>query len=156
TPRALGLDGSHDPCAFPLAAGSTNTLTNGVTFAQCALTGVTLAQFGNIAPNAAFQYNGLVSGTATLKPETADTYTAGLVFQPRFVPNLTLSVDYFNIRIGGRIGPIGGDAILNACITEAVLCEQVHRDSNGSLWRTPNGFVDDPNVNHGSLSTKGI
>ena len=32
----------------------------------------------------------------------------------------------------------------------------IHRDGNGSLWRTNDGFVNDLNVNFGSLSTKGI
>ena len=35
-------------------------------------------------------------------------------------------------------------------------CAAIHRDANGSLFRTPNGFVDDPNVNQGSLRTSGI
>jgi outer membrane receptor protein involved in Fe transport len=156
TPQAVGLDGAHDPCAFPLAPGSTTVLTNGVTLAQCALTGVSAARFGHVQSNSAFQYNGLLSGTSTLVPETADTYTVGLVLQPRVVPNLTVSFDYYNIKIDNRIGPIGADAILNACITSGVLCNSVHRDANGSLFRTTNGYVIDPNVNQGSLKTTGV
>jgi outer membrane receptor protein involved in Fe transport len=156
TPQAVGLDGSHDPCAAPLAAGSTTTLTNGVTAAQCALTGVTPAQFGHIAPNNAFQYNGRFNGNANLVPETADTYTVGFLIQPRIVPNLSVSVDYFDIKIENRIGPVGSDAILNNCITNDIGCSAVHRDATGSLWRTAAGFVDDPNVNQGTLRTKGI
>jgi outer membrane receptor protein involved in Fe transport len=154
--QAVGLDGAHDPCAAPLAAGSTTTLTTGATFAQCALTGVTPAQFGHIGPNAAFQYNGRFNGNPNLKPETADTYTVGLLLQPRFAQNLSISVDYFDIKIDGRIGPIGGDAILNNCLQNGIGCSAVVRDSTGSLWRTANGYVDDPNVNQGSLKTSGI
>ncbi len=40
----------------------------------------------------------------------------GLVLQPRVVPNLTLSVDYFNIKIKDVIGAIGGNTILLDCL----------------------------------------
>ena len=159
TPQVVGLDGSSDNCAAPLRAGSTTTLTTGYTFAQCALSGVTAAQFGNIAPNPAFQYNGFLGGNPGLQPEVADTYSVGLVLTPRVVPNLSISVDYFNIKIKQVIGPIGGDVILNNClngVNTATFCPLVHRDQFGTLWLTPNGFITDLNQNLGGLSTKGI
>ena len=147
TPQAVGLDGAHDPCsgAVPQA-----------TLAQCALTGVSPLQYGHIGANPAFQYNGRFNGNPNLVPEVADTYTVGLLLQPRVVPNLSVSIDYFHIKIDNRIGPVGGDAILQNCITTGVGCAAIHRDANGSLFRTPNGFVDDPNVNQGSLRTSGV
>jgi outer membrane receptor protein involved in Fe transport len=155
TPQAVGLDGAHDPCAAKETAPGSGVLTNGVTFAQCALTGVTPLQFGNIGANPAFQYNGQFTGNPNLVPEVADTYTVGLMLQPRVVPNLSVSVDYFHIKIDGRVGPVGGDAILNNCITTGVGCAAIHRSPTGSLYRG-GGFVDDPNVNQGSLKTSGV
>jgi len=155
SPTAVGLDGSHDPCAAPETAPGSGVLTNGVTAAQCARTGVTPAQFGHIGPNAAFQYNGQFSGNPNLVPEVADTYTVGLLLHPQFVPNLTVSVDYFNIKIDQRIGPVGSDAILNNCITNNIGCGAINRSPTGSLWRG-GGFTNDPNVNQGSLKTQGI
>ncbi|HXZ60244.1 MAG TPA: TonB-dependent receptor [Steroidobacteraceae bacterium] len=159
TPQTVGLDGSNDPCAAPLAAGSLTTLTTGYTFAQCALSGVTAAQFGNIAPNAANQYNGLLGGNPSLAPEVADTYSAGFVLTPRVVPNLSISVDYFNIKIDQVIGPIGGDVILSNClngVNTSFYCPLVHRGVGGSLWLTPAGYVTDVNANQGALQTEGI
>ncbi len=156
SPQSVGLDGSVDPCAAPLKAGSTTTLTNNVTFAQCAPSGVTAAQFGNILPNTAPQYNGLSGGNPQLVPEVADTYTVGLVLSPRVVPNLTLSFDYFDIKIKNVIGAIGGNNIINDCVFSGLLCNQVHRDATGSLWRTQNGYVIDTNVNEGLLKTEGL
>ena len=132
--------------------------TPSATPAQCVLTGVSAAQYGHVAPNAASQYNGLLGGNPNLQPETSDTYSVGFVFQPRFVPNLSLSVDYFDIKIKDTIGPIGADTILANCLAVARpgLLLAIHRDANGSLWRTPTGFVSDTNVNFGSLSTKGV
>jgi iron complex outermembrane recepter protein len=157
TPQSVGLDGSVDPCAAPLAPGSTTTLTTGATATQCARTGVTPAQFGHINPNPANQYNGLLGGNPNLVPETADTYTVGLVLNPRVLPNFTLSLDYFNIKIDNVIGPIGGNTILLDCIAEGTFRNQVHRDpANGSLWLNPAGFVTDTSVNEGELKTSGV
>jgi iron complex outermembrane receptor protein len=155
TPQLVGLDGNSDPCTGP--AVSATLLANGHTFAQCAATGVTAAQFGHIAPNSAAQYNGQFSGNAALQPEKSDTYSIGIVLQPRWIENFTTSVDWFEIKVNDTVGPVGGDVILGNCINGVALaCTQVHRDAGGSLWRSPNGFVVDPNVNFGSLSTKGI
>jgi iron complex outermembrane receptor protein len=170
TPQTVGLDGSTDNCAAGLAPGQvfnpnnpTSTpnakLTTGYTFAQCALSGVTGQEFGNIAPNTANQYNGLLGGNPSLAPEVADTYSAGFVLTPRAIPNFSFSMDYFNIKITDVIGPIGGDVILNNClngVNTATYCPLVHRGIGGSLWATPAGYVQDVNQNQGALSTEGI
>jgi outer membrane receptor protein involved in Fe transport len=156
TPQAVGLDGSEDPCAYPLAAGSTTTLINGVTAAQCARSGVAPNRFGHISQSTAYQYNGLLSGNPHLQPEEADTYTIGWIATPRFLPNFSWGVDYFHIKIDNKIGPIGENAILAYCTYLDQLCNQVHRDSTGSLWLTSNGFVTDPNLNQGELITAGL
>lgn len=51
--QSPGLFAGTDPCAGPASNGT----VNGNTPAQCALTGVTPAQFGNITENSAGQYN---------------------------------------------------------------------------------------------------
>ncbi|HET7756616.1 MAG TPA: TonB-dependent receptor, partial [Steroidobacteraceae bacterium] len=152
TPQTVGLDGSSDGCSGATPAA---------TLAACQLTGVTAAEYGHIAPNAANQYNGLLGGNPGLKPETADTYGVGFVLTPRVVPNLSISVDYFNIKIANIIGPIGGDTILNDCLfgnaaQQATFCPLVHRGPNGSLWLSPQGFVTDVNQNQGELATAGV
>jgi iron complex outermembrane recepter protein len=161
TPNTVSLDGSTDNCAALIAPAPNpqNLLTTGYSFAQCALSGVTAAQYGNIAPNTAPQYNGLTGGNAALLPEVADTYSAGLVLTPRAVKNLSFSVDYFDIKIKNVIGPIGGDVILNNClngVNTAYFCPLVHRGTGGTLWLTPNGFITDINQNQGALSTEGV
>ena len=149
TPAAVVLDGSQDPCAGPTPVASA---------AQCALTGVSAAQYGNIAASPAGQYNGNLGGNTKLHPEKSDTYSAGVVFQPSFIEHLMISVDYFNIKVQDTIGAIGADTIINNCLAtgDPVYCTAVRRDQNGTLFRTPQGYIDDTNVNFGSLSTKGI
>ncbi|MBV9345805.1 MAG: TonB-dependent receptor [Gammaproteobacteria bacterium] len=148
TPLGVALDGVSDPCsgAHPNAP-----------LAACELTGVTPQQYGNINPNSAAQYNGLTGGNPQLKPETADTLSVGFVLRPRSVPDLTVSVDYFDIKIKDKIAPIGGDVILDSCLAGITsYCSQVHRGPNGTLWLTNAGYVFDPLVNAGTSSTKGF
>jgi iron complex outermembrane recepter protein len=150
TPNAVLLDGSTDPCA-----GAAPKFTA----AQCAFSGVTAAQYGLIAANPASQYNGLLGGNPGLQPEKADTYAVGLVFQPHVVPNLSLSFDYFDIKIKNVIGAVGGDVILSNCITSGspVFCNAVVRaPGTGSLWKSTLGYISDTNVNFGELATKGV
>jgi len=146
-------DGSIDPCAGKPTAS----------LAACELTGVTPAEYGHIVPSAFGLYNGLTGGNPNLQPEIADTYTVGLVFQPSVVQDLTLSIDYFDIRIDGVIGAAGADTIMLDCLasvgnpTQAErFCPLIHRDTQGSLWLTSAGYVSDLLVNEGELATQGI
>jgi len=152
--QSVGLAGSTDPCAGP----AVNGLVNGFTAAQCARTGVSAAQFGNILANPAEQYNGFLGGNPDLSPETADSYTFGVVLQPRFLPRFALTVDYFDIQLVNAIGTIGADTIINQCVTtgDPFFCSRVQRDQQGSLFLTPNGFIRDINTNVGGLSTRGV
>jgi iron complex outermembrane receptor protein len=100
----------------------------------------------------------LLGGNPNLKPEKSDTYSAGIVLTPHFVPNLAMTFDYFNIKLVDTIGKIGADTIINNCITtgDPAFCGAIHRDLNGSLFKTPNGFISDSVVNFGSLTTRGV
>jgi outer membrane receptor protein involved in Fe transport len=150
-PTSLGLSGSVDPCA-----GSTPTGTQ----AQCALTGVSAGQFGSITPNPANQYNGLFGGNPNLTPEKADTWTAGVILQPRFVPGLALTADYFNIKVKNLIGSPSFSGVFEDCFSgDLSACALIHRDPlTGSLWRGTNGFVilTNQNFEGTGLFTKGF
>jgi outer membrane receptor protein involved in Fe transport len=110
--QTVALDGSTDPCA----GAAVNGLVNGHTQEECARTGVTAAQFGNVLANPSNQYNGLLGGNPDLQPETADTTSFGFVFQPNFVAGLTIAVDYFDIGIEDTIGGVGADLAVNTCV----------------------------------------
>jgi iron complex outermembrane receptor protein len=141
-----------DPCGADLAGTS-----GAASDAACLATGVPAGQLrGNALDSPAGQYNFLQGGNQELKPETSDTYTYGVIFQPRFLPHLAMSVDYFDIDIQDTISTFGADNTLNACYFQgdATACSRVIRDANGSLWRG-DGNVQDLNINIGSLTTKG-
>ncbi|TAJ70122.1 MAG: TonB-dependent receptor, partial [Phenylobacterium sp.] len=145
------LDGTQDPCAG-LAASSPLV-------ARCAQAfGLTTAQVLAIEKNTANQYNGLLGGNPNLDPETADTYTLGVVYQPSFLPGFNVSVDWFDIKVKDFISGIGADTIITRCVNtlDPFFCNLVHRDGQGSLWLSNQGYVQDTTLNTGSLSTKGI
>jgi outer membrane receptor for ferrienterochelin and colicin len=68
-----------------------------------------------------------------------------------------MSVDWFNIRIEDTISTVGAAQSINNCYFggDATACARINRDQNGNLWRG-DGFVEDLNVNIGSLETTGI
>ena len=148
--QRVALDGATDPCSGRvLTAADAGCLAQGLRVGQ------------TVAPNPSGQYNGLIGGNPNLTPETADTYTAGVVLQPNFVSflhNFAITVDYFNIKVKDTVQGIGSDTILADCTRNAAspFCGLIVRDSTGSLWRSPQGYVVDTTQNIGSLKTSGI
>jgi hypothetical protein len=84
--------------------------------------------------NSAGQYQFQQGGNPNLLPETAKTYTLGLVGQP--MPNLSFTIDYWSIKLADAIGVVPQPLILQNCLLSGVFCDQIHRDSAGSLWRS--------------------
>ena len=159
TARGFNLfDQDFDPCSAPgrAAAGA------GPVPASCIGAGahqVTAAERdGGLLDSPAGQYNFLQGGNPNLEPESADTYTLGVVFTPSFLPRFNLSVDYYSIEVENLIGRIGPLNILDACYTagNATACSLIVRDGpTGALWLN-NGNVVDTNVNIGGRNTSGI
>ncbi|HSN54332.1 MAG TPA: TonB-dependent receptor [Candidatus Sulfomarinibacteraceae bacterium] len=148
-PQGLGLGGSDDPCAGPDPAFS---------FEQCARTGVTAAQYGNILRNPADQYNSLDGGNPLLAPEQADTYTIGVVITPPSIRGLQATLDYYDIEITDTIGSLDPDSIIITCLNtgDPLLCSLINRDRAGTLWLFQEGFTESTNQNLGSLYSEGI
>jgi outer membrane receptor protein involved in Fe transport len=146
-PQGIGLVGSADPCEGP---------TPDASLQACLNTGLTASQYGSVPANAAQQYTGLLGGNPNLKPEKADTWTAGVVVQPRFLPGLALTVDYYNINVKQLIGTLGFQTVMNQCLSTGLFCDLIHRDQFGTLWLQPNGFITLTGTNVGGLQTKGF
>jgi outer membrane receptor protein involved in Fe transport len=60
----------------------------------------------------------VASGNPNLVPEVSRTYTVGTVLTPTFIPGLTASIDYYQIKLKNAITNISGStaAIANLCI----------------------------------------
>ena len=166
TDLSTGENGLFDPCASgPDASGNTGITPRG-SLEACARTGVTRAQYGNIEDNPAGQYNIITGGNAQLEPETADTVTFGVVFTPRFVEGLSVTLDWFDIEVTDAIDQIPAQASLDGCIAGGpsanVFCSLIQRDTFGTLWLSsdaPGGRVagiSQQNQNIASIETRGI
>ena len=132
-PQGFNLfDMTGDPCGGPVTNGRTE---EGRTFEECARSGVTQAQFGNIAHSPAGQYNFLQGGNPELSPEEADTVSFGVVYSPSAIDGLTLTLDYFNIHIEQGISNLTPEFILTECLDgDLGQCEKVRRGRPGDLW----------------------
>jgi len=154
-----GANGLFDPCAGDFDP-ATPTPAPTATAAQCANTGVSAAQFGTIADNPAGQLNSITGGNPLLDVEESDTFTLGAVIQPRWVPGLTVALDYFDISIEDAIGTVPPETAIDQCLAtgEATFCDLITRDAFGSLFLlNGNGEgVLAANVNIGALETNGI
>jgi outer membrane receptor protein involved in Fe transport len=108
--QTVGPGGSVDPCWGPTPA---------LTQAQCARTGVTAAQYGNLGVNPASQFNVQTGGNPNLSPEKAHTWSYGVVFQPTFLPNFSATIDYYQIRITGAVEAQSGVSVITDCASPA-------------------------------------
>jgi outer membrane receptor protein involved in Fe transport len=149
-----------DPCQGASPAG------NAALTALCVATGAPAGQVGSIPSPSAGQINATSQGNPNLDVERARTITLGAVFQPSFVPRLSVTVDYFDIRVTNAITqPVQGD-ILNGCYSTALnpsqsynsFCQLIGRNPiNGSL----NGAGETAGVilgfsNLGTIDTSGV
>jgi outer membrane receptor protein involved in Fe transport len=100
--------GFQDPCSGArIGAGSATRAAN------CA------SDLGALLPNLATlgaPSLAVLSGSnPNLLEETSDSYTIGAVIQPRFIPGLSLSVDYFDITVNNVIVSLPAQTIVDNC-----------------------------------------
>ena len=156
-PQSEGFPGASDPCAGESAP------VDAATAAICTATGVPAGAVGSVAIDpAAGQIRGLFGGNPNLSEEEADTITVGVVIEPDwFVEDLTVSLDYFDIKIDGAIASFGGGVnnILNVCYdaTNAAggvgspFCNAVNRRADGTIE-----FVEATSQNIAEVTLKGF
>jgi len=104
-------------------------------------------------------------GNSNLEEEKADTFTIGAVLRSPFasplLSGLTLSVDYFNIKVKGAIGNITTAVSLQRCFNgdgsnptysqSHYFCSLLVRDANGNL-----NFPQEPALNLAGYRTSGL
>lgn len=154
--QSIGFPAATDPCAT--AAAATNPTIRDV----CIATGVPAANVGQsfLQPNA--QIQGAFGGNPDLQEEVGDTLTFGAVFQPRFIPRLSATVDYYDIRVENVISAAGGGVanILNLCYNviqnaSSAICQLISRDPQGVISGPP-FVVTATQANLASLESRGI
>lgn len=161
--NSTGFPAAIDPCGSQTAANlRTETIRQ-----LCIASGVPAANVFQavVQPNSQIQAN--FGGNPNLSEETSDTYTAGVVIRPSFIPRLNITVDYFNIKVEDAIATFGGglNSALSLCYTVAQdlsnpICSIFAGQRNpvtGALGQTQGG--GNPNVlsaNIANIETSGI
>ncbi len=145
--QSIGLWSGEDPCAGPSPTLSA---------AQCASTGVSASQYGNVSTSPAGQYNALFGGNPDLDPEIADTYTVGVVGQ--ITDEIDFSIDWWSIEIEDVIDNIQPELTIEQCAKSgsAVFCDNVTRSPSGNLWLGQSGYVQATNLNLAEQKWEGI
>jgi outer membrane receptor protein involved in Fe transport len=162
---------SGDPCEtnpnnIPAYAQNGNfgkgVIAPGTTCAAVAAkVGKNVTQFTDTIDNTPNNQQQVLTGSnANLKPEESHQFTLGTVITPRWVPGLTMAIDYYNVRItntvldGGIAGFLGADAVLDGCYGSAQnqgYCALITRNAAGQIT-----LINGLNTNFGTEKTQGI
>lgn len=127
--------------------------------ANCAAEGIP-ANFQSNADDASFLQS--TGGNPDLQNEKSNAYSLGGVITPRFIPRLSLSVDYISVKLKNAISAFSATQVLNACYDSPnpasnPFCSLITRNPAGP---PPNGsqvtFVGTSFFNADQLRYRGI
>lgn len=110
--------------------------------------------------------SGVTGGNPFLTPEQSESFTFSAVLQPRFFPNLSVVLDYYEIEITDVIAFISAQTAANNCVNGPGLnnsaCSVIFRNNPGipfGLGAPANdpigGFIEGAG-NYAALTTRGL
>ncbi|WP_237067216.1 TonB-dependent receptor plug domain-containing protein [Microbulbifer guangxiensis] len=128
-----------DPCD----TSASNTQGQG---ANCDMVNPGFTQAGNQVPTN-------IGGNEDLQPEEAKTFTAGVVWTPVFVEDLSITLDYFDIQVEDAITSPDLQRILDDCFRDgdASACQFVNRGAGNQIVK-----LEGAKMNIGQIDTRGI
>ena len=144
--RSSYSTGFRAPSLYELNDPNSKTYTSSVYNDPSLCPGGTTAAGGISARDCGQQFFRQGGGNQQLQPEKSNSFTLGTVMEP--VKDVTVSIDYWNIKIKNQIsvvpeGDIFGDPVKYAA--------DFVRNADGSL-----NYIVDTNVNLGNVKTQGI
>jgi len=161
--NSTGFPAATDPCSDRGTAASRTAALR----AFCIASGVPEATVFTraVQPNSQIQAD--FGGSPIVEEETSDTFTAGVVFRPSFVPRLNITADYFNISVDNTIGVLAGGvgSALSLCYNTIQdlnnpICKVfvgMRNPANGALGQTSGGKNPQfRSANVGMLETSGV
>lgn len=90
-------------------------------------------------------FTAIAIGNPGLTPEKADSFTIGGVYQPSWLPGLSLSFDYYKIKIDGSIVVSTTQQVFNRCAAgNAGFCSDIQLNTAGQVVnvnRVPRNFA---------------
>ncbi len=131
-PVSTGFQGGVDPCwavQNPTPAQQELCIQQGVP-----------AEFADnlgTPANQGFQVE--TGGNEELEQEDADTITLGVVFTPQALPSLSMSLDYYRIKVDEAISTVTPQLLVNRCFetldAQSTACQSISRLSSGFIDR---------------------
>jgi outer membrane receptor protein involved in Fe transport len=152
-----------DLYAAPVNASSTfNDPCQGLTTARIAANpNLSLACKGVPTDGTFREPNALITGlntaNANLKPESGVVKTAGIVFDPSFLPGFSIDLDYWIYRLTNVITLLDSNYSINQCVSTGspTFCNYANRYQTGPQAGQILVF-ENPTSNLGSLTTDGV
>jgi outer membrane receptor protein involved in Fe transport len=101
----------------------------------------------------------LSGGNPNLTPEIADTWTAGGIYQPRWLPGFSASVDWYKIDIADAITAVGAQQIIDMCYgfnrpVNPAACESIVKAPGAS--NLVNATIYTSGINAQTVSVEGV
>jgi len=126
------------------------------TIEQCRNTGLSASLYGTMPIDDVWYVQW--GGNPDVDPEASDTISYGFIVTPEFIPQLSISADYFDIEVEGAIAIPDAQFIFDLCIDSALprFCDAIHRDPVTGMLGLGDGYVDVRNTNIGALKTSGV
>lgn len=155
------VNATEDPCGVGnITSGTAAREANCVANLQAA--GVPLSQIVDGDGNYIWvnpltgRFSGVSGGNPDLEVETAETVTIGAVFTPRFAPGLSMTLDYWDVKIDNAIAAVGAPQILRGCLDSANFpninfCDLFTRRADGGL-----NFLETGQINYAGLEASGF
>ena len=152
-PRTESFPAYSDPC---WNGSSYRTGPNGAQVdALCAAQGA-----GSNFPQGNSQVRALVGGNPDVGPESADTYTFGVVWQPSGTGdgNFRMAIDWFQYELEDVIGSVGAASIISRCFNDQGANPTY---DPGNIWcslfgRSPAGIAENVLSNDQNLGKRNV
>ena len=128
------FDTINDPC-------DANFINKGkpTRAANCAAVGIRPGFENDITRAQSLEF--LSGGNPNLKQEESRSWTYGVILQPRFIPGLSITADYYDIKITNVISLVSAQTILDGCYDGATLnnafCQLVNPRLASGYFATP-------------------
>lgn len=181
-------NGFVDPCATAQITAQQNTEIRTNRIANCTalaqqkgltydFAGATATNTDDYVPVYTSGIAGVNGGNPFLQPEESESFTFSTVIRPRFIPNFSLVLDYYEIEITNVIASVTAQTAANNCVNgvglnpaacstifrnvAAVANPQSPRDASeafkvGAPQGDPIGGFIQGSINYAALTTRGL